>query len=61
MKAYVEHPDLSLNYREFVDNLLDAFFAAWRDDLAYVESYDYFRETCDNNDREFLADGTKWW
>ena len=60
VKNYVENPNLSFNYHDFVDNLLDAFFAAWRDALAYIESFDYFREICDNNDLEFLSDGTQW-
>ena len=63
----LEHVNKCLEYKEFFDtfdDLIDAclcqFFRAWRDEIEYCNSFEYFAETAAANEWEFTASGDFW-
>lgn len=56
-----------LHYKRFfnsIDDLynecLHSFFHSWQAQKDYLQSFDYFADTCDANDYEFLETGEMW-
>lgn len=45
------------SYEELIDNCLDSFFRAWRNEIEYCNSFEYFAEMCEINDYEFYETG----
>lgn len=45
------------SYEELMDECLDSFFRAWRNDIDYCNSFDYFAEMCECNHYEFYETG----
>lgn len=54
---FLKSPDDTTLY-ELMDKCLDGFFKACRDDMEYQFSEEYFAESCEENNYEFLSDGT---
>ncbi len=56
-----------LRYKQFFETFddlitacLDSFFRAWRDEIDYCNSFEYFAETAEINEWEFTANGDFW-
>lgn len=45
---------------ELIDACLDAFFRAWRANIEFCGSFEYFAEQCENNNFEFTETGERW-
>ena len=47
------------SYDELIDACLDSFFSAWRNEIEYCSSLEYFADYCENNDLEFYETGER--
>ena len=63
----LKHVNNCLEYKEFFETFddlitacLDSFFRAWRNEIEYCNSFEYFAETAAANDWEFTASGDFW-
>lgn len=45
------------SYNDLIDACLDSFFRAWRNEIEYCNSFEYFAEMCEINDYEFYETG----
>ena len=45
------------SYNDLMDACLDSFFRAWRNEIEYCSSLEYFAEMCECNDYEFYETG----
>ena len=45
------------SYEDLIDACLDSFFRAWRNEIEYCNSFEYFAETCEINEYEFYETG----
>ena len=45
------------SYEELIDACLDSFFRAWRNEIEYCNSFEYFAEMCEGNGFEFYETG----
>lgn len=55
---FLRKPDLSITFIDLMDKCLEAFFEAYRRDLEYCYSEEYFQEECADLGSLFLEDGT---
>ena len=54
---HMDKPNPSTSFHDLIDQCLDAFFKACRDDYKYCESMENFKEESEGNDWEYLSDG----
>lgn len=45
------------SYEKLIDACLDSFFRAWRNEIEYCNSFEYFAEMCECNEWEFYETG----
>lgn len=45
------------SYNDLIDACLDSFFRAWRNEIEYCNSFEYFAEMCECNNYEFYETG----
>lgn len=54
---FLKSPSENVTFADLMNDCLDSFFRACRDDMESTQTMEYFVEECNANDWEYLSDG----
>ena len=54
---FLKSPSENVTFEDLMNDCLDSFFRACRDDMESTQTMEYFVEECNANDWEYLSDG----
>ena len=55
---FLQHPQSNITFEQLLDLCLVSFFSAYKSDIENIESLEYFRDLCADNENYFYEDGT---
>lgn len=58
--ACLQYKEFFETFDDLITDCLDSFFRAWRDEIDYCNSFEYFAETAAANEWEFTENGDFW-